>query len=70
MAQMSAQTEQLTKRPTERAFVVQFDPVAGARSRLRGRVELVASGDAIRFRSVKQLVDFMTDTLRREASES
>jgi hypothetical protein len=51
---------------TERAFVIQFEPVGGARSRLRGRAELVASGEAIRFRSVKQLVDFMVGTLRSE----
>jgi hypothetical protein len=54
------------KRPTERAFVIQFEPVEGARSRLRGRVELVASGEATRFRSFKQLVDFMLEILRRD----
>jgi len=32
----------------ERAFVVQFDPVDNTRARLRGRVELVASGEATR----------------------
>lgn len=55
-------------RQTERAFVIQFEPVEGAASRLRGRVEVVASGEAIRFRSVKQLVDFMVDTLRKRAA--
>ena len=52
------------KGPTERTFVVQFDPVEGARSRLRGRVELVASGEGIRFRSLKQLVGFLASQLR------
>ena len=68
---MSAQTQRQDRpRSTERAFVVQFDPLEGARSRVRGRVELVASGEAIRFRSVKQLVGFMVSTLReRTASE-
>ncbi len=54
-------------RPTERAFVIQFDPVEGERSRLRGRVELVASGEAIRFRSLKELVGFLVGQLRRRA---
>jgi len=35
----------------ERAFVVQFDPVDNTRARLRGQVELVASGEATRFHS-------------------
>ena len=52
------------KGPTERTFVVQFDPVEGVRSRLRGRVELVASGEGIRFRSLKQLVGFLASQLR------
>ncbi len=52
------------KGPTERTFVVQFDPVEGARSRLRGRVELVASGEGIRFRSLKQLIGFLASQLR------
>ena len=52
---------------TERTFVVQFDPVEGARSRLRGRIEQVASGEAIRFRSLKELVGFLADQLRRRA---
>ena len=54
--------------PNERAFVVQFEPVAGARARSRGRVELVASGEATRFRSLKQLVGFMVSTLRKRAA--
>jgi hypothetical protein len=52
-------------RATERAFVIQFDPVEGARGRLRGRVEMVASGEATRFRSMKQLVGFLVAILRR-----
>ena len=55
------------KRPSERAFVVQFEPVTGNRGRLRGRVEMVASGEAARFRSMKQLMGFLTDVLRRPA---
>jgi hypothetical protein len=47
------------------AFVVELDPVAGARGRLRGRAELVASGEVVHFRSVKQLVGFMVAVLRR-----
>jgi hypothetical protein len=73
---MSVQSSRNDRRPvqegagsrqTDRAFVIQFDPVEGARSRLRGRVELVASGDAIRFRSLKELVGFLVDQLRRRA---
>lgn len=59
--------ERASENPTERAFVIQFDPIGGARSRLRGRVELVASSEAIRFRSLKQLVGFLVDTLRKRA---
>ena len=50
---------------TERAFVVELDPPSGARSRLRGRAELVASGEVIHFRSAKQLIVFMDGILRR-----
>jgi hypothetical protein len=53
------------RRPTERAFVVQFEPVNGTRHRFRGRAELVASGEATRFRSRKHLLDFMAEILRR-----
>jgi len=72
---MSVQSSQRDRRPhegtgqrsTDRAFVIQFDPVEGARSRLRGRVELVASGEAIRFRSLKELFGFLVGQLRRRA---
>jgi hypothetical protein len=57
--------ERERERPTQRAFVVQFDRPEGGRARLRGRVELVASGEAIRFRSLKQLVGFMVRSLSR-----
>jgi hypothetical protein len=57
------------QQPMERAFVVQFDPVEDARVRLRGRVELVASGETARFRSLKQLMRFMTDAVRRQAPD-
>jgi hypothetical protein len=56
------------QRPTDRAFVIQFDPIQGARSRLRGRVELVSSGEATRFRSLKQLVAFMVEVLRNKTA--
>jgi len=55
------------QRLVDRTFVIQFDPVEGARSRLRGRVELVASGEAIRFRSLKELFGFLVGQLRRRA---
>ena len=57
------------QRSTERAFVVQFEPVDPHR-RLRGRVELVASGEAKRFRSMKELVGFIRETLRKRAATS
>ena len=59
--------ERAGSRQADRAFVIQFDPVEGARSRLRGRVELVASGEAIRFRSQKELVGFLVTKLRSRA---
>jgi len=73
---MSVQSSRNDRRPvrggvgsrrTDRAFVIQFDPVEGERSRLRGRIEQVASGEAIRFRSLKELVGFLVDQLRRRA---
>jgi hypothetical protein len=63
----STAVERSPSKPTERAFVVQFDPIPHARSPLRGRAELVASGEATHFRSVKQLVDFMVGIMRRAA---
>jgi hypothetical protein len=57
------------QRSMERAFVVQFDPVGDVRVPLRGRVELVASGEATRFRSLRQLMRFMADALRRQRSD-
>jgi len=56
------------QRPTDRAFVIQFDPIEGARSRLHGRVELVSTGEATRFRSLKQLVAFMVAVLRNKTA--
>ena len=56
------------QKEAERAFVVQFDPIADGRGRLRGRVELIASGETMRFGSLKQLQDFMAATLRRRAA--
>ena len=54
--------------PARRAFVVQFDALSSERGRLRGRVEAVASGEATRFRSLKQLVGFMAGNVRKQAS--
>lgn len=48
----------------ERAFVVQFHSgPATSRRRLQGRVEHVVSGEAIRFASTAELVDFVTRLL-------
>jgi hypothetical protein len=66
---MSETREPPGKRRVPRAFVIQFEPVEGPRSRLRGRVELVGSGEATRFRSIKQLVGFLVEILRRPAAE-
>ena len=63
-------SEPTGKRSTERAFVVQFEPVEGTRGRLRGRVEMVASGEAIRFGSMKELMGFLVEVLRRPAEEA
>lgn len=54
---------------TQRAFVVQFDPIEGVRSRLHGRVEQIASGEHRRFRSLKELVAFMVRALRAHTDE-
>ncbi len=59
----AANQEPGPRRPTDRAFVIQFEPTQGARARFRGRVELVATGEAMRFRSQKQLVAFLTRVL-------
>jgi len=66
-AESHADEPRRPQKPSERAFVVQFDRVDGERSRLHGRVELVASGEHLRFRSLKQLIAFMVDILRRRA---
>lgn len=51
----------------ERAFVVQFHSgPAMSRRRLRGRVEHVVSGEAVRFCSTAELVDFLTRLLAAE----
>ena len=63
MQPMSAQSD----RPFDRAFVVQFERIEDGRKRLRGRVEAVASGEAIRFRCLKQLVGFLTSQVRTRA---
>jgi hypothetical protein len=47
-------------RAADRAFVIQFDPIAHERRRFRGRVEQVASGDVAHFRTLKELIGFMT----------
>jgi hypothetical protein len=44
----------------DRAFVIQFDPIAPGRRRFRGRVEQVASGEVAHFRTLKELIGFMT----------
>jgi len=64
MQPMSVQSD----RPFDRAFVVQFERIEDGRKRLRGRVEAVAWGEAIRFRSLKQLVGFLTSRLRTRAN--
>jgi hypothetical protein len=64
---MDTQSSRPEGRSTERAFVIQFEPIEGARRRLRGRVEQVASGEVTHFRSLKQLVGFMVGNLRRRA---
>lgn len=56
------------KKSTERAFVVQFNAVEGARGRLSGRVELVASGESVRFVSMKELTRFLVEVVRRPAN--
>jgi len=56
------------ERSSERAFVLQFDRIGDGRSRLRGRVEQVASGEAIHFRSLKQLVGFIVTALRKQTT--
>jgi hypothetical protein len=54
-----------TSKPAERAFVVKFDPLTKPHGRLRGRAEVVASGEGTQFRSLRQLVGFMVGILRR-----
>ncbi len=68
MAHFAARMRRDTgKKSTERAFVVQFNEIEGARGRLSGRVELVASGESVRFLSMKALTRFLVEVLRRPA---
>lgn len=55
----------------ERAFVVQVrsGPMA-SRRRLQGRVELVVSGEALRFGSTAELIDFVTRLLDAQRASS
>jgi len=48
----------------ERAFVVEFG--SGSASRLSGRVEHVTSGDAVRFDSAAQLLEFVRKVMRTQ----
>jgi hypothetical protein len=51
-----------TALPPERAFVVEFS--SGGATRLSGRVEHVVSGQAVRFESPGELLEFMRSMLR------
>ena len=48
----------------ERAFVVEFG--SGSATRLSGRVEHVTSGDAVRFESQAQLLEFVRKVMRAQ----
>ena len=51
--------------PAQRAFLVQVHAEAEvAQGRLAGRVEHVVSGKVARFRSLEDLVAFLTEVLR------
>jgi hypothetical protein len=57
--------------PTNRAFVVQFRVgPTGEPSAWKGRVEHVVSGQATRFRSVEELLAFMSRVLTDVQEES
>jgi hypothetical protein len=57
--------------PTNRAFVVQFRvSPTGEPSGWKGRVEHVVSGQATRFRSVEELLAFMSRVLTDVQKES
>lgn len=66
-SEASTPAERSRCKRAERAFVVEFDPIPGPRSPLRGRAELVASGEVTHFRSVKQLMAFMVGTVRKRS---
>ena len=53
--------------PADRAFVLQFESNCGFERDLRGRVEHVASGRALRFRDRDELVNFLAELLREVA---
>lgn len=55
--------------PADRAFVVQFRaPGATGGELFVGRAEHIASGDAARFRSVEDLIAFVTKVLESRRS--
>ena len=56
--------------PADRAFVLQFESNCGFEREVRGRVEHVASGRALRFRSRDDLVTFLAEVLREVAANS
>ena len=51
--------------PSDRAFVIQFakEPI-GIGSQANGRIEHISSGQAVRFSSVGQPIDFVNRILR------
>jgi hypothetical protein len=52
---------------TQRAFVIQFRPETDIeQGRLAGRVEHVASGEAVHFQSLEELLAFVTRMLLQE----
>ena len=57
--------------PSSRVFVLQFTNDAGFQdAKVRGRVEHLDSGHSRRFRSLEDLVSFLTDALVATRAES
>jgi len=56
--------------PADRAFVLQFETCCGCEGDVRGRVEHVVSGRALRFRSRDELESFLAAVLREVAAQT
>ena len=66
MSESTADSAATNALPSSRAFVVQFTAAPDVpQRRIAGRIEHIATGQALHFQNLQQLIAFVDDTLRR-----